>query len=565
MDANRVRGLIAGGETLTTEFKRGVANKFNDSELVEAAVCMTNGEGGVLIIGVEDDGRVTGAAPRHGDTTDPRRIDALVAGRTVPLLQTCTTVVELDGVAVIVVEVPKSTRIVGTSAGLYVRRALKLDGTPQCLPFPAHDMLAHEIDRGAVDFAAVPARGARMKDLDPDEFDRFRQMAATSGADPVVGELSDTDICRALGILRSGEDNIARPTLGAILLFGRSEAIARYVPNHETAFQSFDGLSVRVNSFTRAPLFQAAQTLFDRVSAWNQEEELQFGLLRVSIPNVPDTVVRESIANALVHRDYTALGPVRVVIDDDSFSVMSPGGFPPGVRLDNLLTVSQPRSPILADAFRRAGIVERSGRGVSLMYASMLRLGRDAPDYSQSTDRMVRAVVALGHADIPLARFVLQHEAQTGKPMRLFDLQVLHELRTQTNVSAGEVAERLHRTGGETRAGLSRMIEEGLVELRGSGRGRTYHLSAAIYRAMDKSPAYIRVRGADAIQQERMVLQYVASFGSVTRSQAAELCMITSQQASTLLRRMARAGTLVLTGERKGARYVAPADAAPPA
>ncbi|CAM4430566.1 MarR family transcriptional regulator [Nocardia ninae] len=82
---------------------------------------------------------------------------------------------------------------------------------------------------------------------------------------------------------------------------------------------------------------------------------------------------------------------------------------------------------------------------------------------------------------------------------------------------------------------------------------------------MDKSPAYIRVRGADAIQQERMVLQYVESFGSVTRSQAAELCMITSQQASTLLRRMARAGTLVLTGERKGARYVAPADTVPPA
>ncbi|WP_280265669.1 DNA glycosylase AlkZ-like family protein [Nocardia wallacei] len=141
--------------------------------------------------------------------------------------------------------------------------------------------------------------------------------------------------------------------------------------------------------------------------------------------------------------------------------------------------------------------------------------------------------------------------------MSLFDLQVLHELRSQTKLSANEIAEQLHRTQGETRAGLSRMIEAGLVELRGSGRGRMYHLSAAVYRALDNPPAYVRVRGTDPIQQERMVLQYVDSFGSITRAQAAELCMITSQQASRLLRRMTAEGHLTLEGERKAARYVA--------
>lgn len=558
MDAGTVRELIAGGETLTTEFKRGASGKFNDAELVETTVCMANGDGGVLLIGVEDDGRVTGAEPRHGDTTDPRRIDALIAGRTVPLLQTRTSIVDLDEGAVIAVEVPQSSRVVGTRSGVYVRRTLKLDGTPQCLPFPAHEMLAHEIDRGALDFAALPARGATMSDLAPTEFDRFRRMARTAGSDPVIPEMADLDICRALGVIRTADDGIDRPTLGAILLFGTSAAIALHVPNHEVAFQLFDGLSIEVNSFSREPLLAAAEDLAHRVSTWNREEELEFGLLRVAIPSVPPTVVRESIANALVHRDYTALGPVRVAINDDSFEVTSPGGFPPGVRLNNLLTVSQPRSPILADAFRRAGIVERSGRGISLMFAAMLRLGRDTPDYSQSTDRMVRAVVPLGHADIPLARFVLQQEQSIGRPMRLFDLQVLHELRVQTSLSTGDISEQLHRTVGETRTGLGRMVEEGLIEQRGAGRGRNYHLSAAVFRAMDKSPAYVRVRGADVIQQERMVLQYVESFGSVTRAQASELCMITPQQASWLLRRMTRAGKLVLVGERKAARYIAP-------
>ncbi|MCP9621056.1 AAA family ATPase [Nocardia otitidiscaviarum] len=558
MEPDRLRDLIARGETLTTEFKRGAAGKFNDTDLVETCVCMANGDGGFLLIGVEDDGSISGAAPRHGTVTDPSRIDALIASRTVPLLQTYTETVELDGYEVIVIDIPKSPRVVGTSNGVYVRRALRIDGTPQCLPFPAYDMLAHEIDRGAVDFAAIPARGATMDELDPAEFDRFRMLARTSGADTVLTELSDTEICRALGVLRCGDDGTERPTLGAVLLFGRESAIALHIPNHEAAFQLFDGLSLETNHFTRAPLLRAAEDLYARVQTWNREEEVQLGLLRVALPRVPHTVVREAIANALVHRDYTALGATRVTISDDAFEVSSPGAFPPGVRLDNLLSVSQPRSPILADAFRRAGIVERSGRGISLMYSALLRLGRDTPDYSQSTDRSVRAIVPLGSADIALARFIADRESRDGRPMRLFDLQVLHELRLQTNLSASEIAEQLHRTPGETRAGLTRMIEDGLVELRGGGRGRMYHLSAAVYRALDNPPAYIRVRGADSIQQEGMVLQYVESFGAITRAQAAELCMITPSQAGNLLRRMSRAGKLVLQGQRKAARYILP-------
>lgn len=560
MDEATVRTHIAEGEQLTTEFKRGASGKFNDSDLIETVVCLANGEGGVLLIGVEDNGHITGAAPRHGDHTDGRRIDALIANRTVPIVQTRTSVIPIDGHDVIVVEVPRAARIVGTTTGLYVRRALKVDGTPECVPFPAYEMLAHEIDRGAVDFATLPARDTSMADLDPAEFDRFRRLARISGADPVIADLADIEICRALGVLGPGD--VGRPTLGAVLLFGTEQALHRHVPNHEAAFQLFNGLRLEVNAFYRAPLFKLAEELFERVTAWNREEELQFGLLRVSIPNVPPVAVREAIANALVHRDYTAMGPVRIAINEDTFEVTSPGGFPPGVRLENLLSVTQPRSPVLADAFRRAGIVERSGRGISLMFDSLLRLGRDAPDYSGSTERMVRAVIPLGHADIAFARFILEHENKSQRPMRLFDMQVLHELRQHTKLTAAEIANDLYRTPGETRTALSRMVEEGLVEQRGTGRGRAYHLSAAVYRALNQPPAYVRVRGTDPIQQEQMVLQYIESFGAITRGAAAELCMITPQQASTLLRRMTKEGTIVREGDRKAARYIAPPDPA---
>src|SRR5687767_14737964 len=76
----RIEALIAGGEALGVEFKSDV----NDVELVENVVCLANGGGGVLLVGVEDDGTVKGARPRHGQVTDPRRIEALISNTTRP-------------------------------------------------------------------------------------------------------------------------------------------------------------------------------------------------------------------------------------------------------------------------------------------------------------------------------------------------------------------------------------------------------------------------------------------------------------------------------------------------
>ncbi|MGN5237750.1 RNA-binding domain-containing protein [Rhodococcus sp. SJ-3] len=558
MDTADVRALIAAGESMTTEFKRGKRNKFNDTDLVEAVVCLANGSGGTLLIGVEDDGRVTGADPRHDPVTHPDRIDALITNKTSPIVQTRTSVVDMDGNEVIVVEVPRSARVTGTADGKYLRRAMKVDGTPECVPFAAHEMLAREIDRGAIDYASLPAHGADWSDLDPLEFERFRRLATASNADLAIAELEGMDICRALGVVHIQADGTVRPSLGAVLLFGKSDAISRFIPNHETAFQLLNGLALEVNTFTRDPLFKSAEDLMSRFQTWNREEEVEFGLLRVAIPLVPETAAREAIANAFVHRDYTAMGAVRVEITDEAFTVTSPGGFPPGVRLDNLLTMSQPRSPILADAFRRAGIVDRSGRGINKMYASLLRIGRDAPDYSRSSESSVVAVVPLGDADLALARLIAQQESKSGTPLNLFGLQILHELRVEPQLSIPEIARYLRITEGEARSGIARMVDAGLTEMRGTGRGRTYHLSSAVYQALDNQSAYVRARGTDVIQREQMVLQYVSTYGSITRAQAAELCLITPTAASTLLRSMARKGLLALRGSRRTSHYVSP-------
>ena len=74
---DEVRAWIAGGENLTVEFKGESRERLNDTDLVEAVACMANARGGVLLVGVEDDGTITGARPRHGSYTDIRRVEAL--------------------------------------------------------------------------------------------------------------------------------------------------------------------------------------------------------------------------------------------------------------------------------------------------------------------------------------------------------------------------------------------------------------------------------------------------------------------------------------------------------
>jgi Predicted transcriptional regulator containing an HTH domain and an uncharacterized domain shared with the mammalian protein Schlafen len=131
-----------------------------------------------------------------------------------------------------------------------------------------------------------------------------------------------------------------------------------------------------------------------RFAARNREQEILVGMVRVAVPDYPPAAFREALANALIHRDYTRLGAVHVQRHDDRLEISNPGGFPDGVRLDNLLvTAPRPRNPLLADAFKRAGIVERTARGIDTIFYEQLRNGRPAPSYERSDSAGVVVII----------------------------------------------------------------------------------------------------------------------------------------------------------------------------
>ena len=123
---------------------------------------------GWLLIGVEDDGSVTGARPRDGGgEIDPVKIRAMIANRTRPSQILRVDVCSLEGDAVLVVQVPVSRQPVGTADGRYLRRAIGGDGRPACVPFHFYEAQSRHADLGLLDYTTLRVPGLGRDAFDP--------------------------------------------------------------------------------------------------------------------------------------------------------------------------------------------------------------------------------------------------------------------------------------------------------------------------------------------------------------------------------------------------------------
>lgn len=338
-------------------------------------------------------------------------------------------------------------------------------------------------------------------------------------------------------------------------MFGYPESLQRWVPTAECLFQGLHSTR-EVNESIHAPLLRAAEQLEQHVARLNPSQSVLVGMPRVELPMLPTSTVRESIANALVNRDYSELGPITVQLTETEFRVTSPGGLPPSVTLNNLLERSVPRSPCLAHAFMRAGIVDRAGRGIRDMYNAQLRAGRDLPDYSRTTSHSVTVTIPNASADLDFVRFVLAYENAQQAPLTLEQMMVLHHIRAAGPTSVKELADEMKRTSAGTRGLVHGLVGRGLLTVTGGGSSRRYQLASQFYQLAQDRNAYVRVLGVTPIQQENMVTQYLETYKTITRSQAASLCQISSLQARRLQLRIAAEEKLILKGAGRGAHYV---------
>ncbi len=554
MDVDRLQVLINAGESLEREFKSD-RKRLSDKDIFEEIVAMANTNGGTLFIGVEDDGEITGASPRHGDTTDPFKLQSAIFNNTVPNINTRVSVLPHPAGAVIAIEVDPYPEPCATARGKSLQRTIGPDGKPQTVPFYPRDQRSRRIDLGLMDFSAQPIEASSFNDLDPLEFERVRQTIVGLKGERNLLELSNEELAKALRLVESRERRLI-PNVAGLLLLGKQDRLRELLPTHQVFFQVLDAQgNVKVNDVFSGPVVRVLNELESRFSARNEEQEFMVGFVRLPVPDYSPEGYRESVNNALLHRDYTLLNFIYVQWQPDHLLITNPGGFLHGITVENILVHEpKPRNPRLAEAFRRIGLVEQTGRGVDKIYRGQARYGRPLPDYTRSDSTGVRVVLRGGKPSLEFAAFVYEQEA-AGNPLTLDELIVLNTLFFERRIESILAGRTIQKGISEGRAALEKLVERGFVEAKGEKRGRIYHLSAQLYRRFGDSSGYVRVHGISALRHEAMVMEFVEAHGRIARKEVMELCGISGDQAKRFLQNLVKKGILTRKGSKGKSAY----------
>ena len=540
-------------ESLEVEFKSDL-KCCPDHDLIEEIVGMTNTIGGVLFLGVEDDGTITGVHKKHKDAIG---VTALIANSTVPPVAVRAEVITEEEKDILKIEIPRSRGVISTASGKILRRRIKFDGLPEVIPMYSYEIPSKLAELGMLDYSAQPLAGAALDDLDSNQRVRLRRIIQNrQGGEKFLLSLPDDELDIALRMVTKVGDNYV-PTVTGMLLLGKEERIAELMPTAKSSFQVLEGTAVRMNEDSCKPLIELFENYETYLKAWNPERETEYGLFRIPIPEFDWSAFREGLVNAFCHRDYTMLGNVRVLIDDEGMIISNPGGFIDGVNLKNLLTVEPyGRNPALADAMKRIGLAEKTGRGIDRIFEGSIIFGRPWPDYSESTSRTVKLFIQRAKADLAFAKLIADEQERQGKPLSIYTLMILSVLKYERRSTVYRIVELTNLSENKVRSAIESMLELGLIEAAGKGKERTYILGKKIYRENKKTIQYVRQTDIDSIRYQELVMKLAETQdGIITKQDVIELLKVSPSQAYAVIKELQKMGKLELLCGGKYAKY----------
>lgn len=544
-------------ETLQIEFKSDPVGGLSDKSVADAVVGLANAQGGVLYIGIDDNGTISGL--RSEKWRNPKKAAAFISNYTVPPLLVETDLVPAEKDRwVLTIKVPKAQGLCATRDGKVLRRRIKVDGRPENIPMFPQEYSGRLSELGLLDYSAQVLPESSYADIDAQERNRLRKLIRVNRSESALLELADEDLDKALGVVRAVDGKL-RPTVAGLLLLGKKESIATLLPTSKVAFQVLTGTDVRENIEVQLPLLSTFEELLYRFSAWNPEQEFQEGLFRVPVPEFSERAFREGIVNALCHRDYTRLGSVVVQVSNEGLLILSPGGFIDDITQDNLLTADpRGRNPLLSDMFKRIGLAERTRRGIDRIFEGSILYGRPLPDYSESTSDSVHLFIPRMKADFNFHRLILSCRENHPELLTMSTLMILSLLRSERRLALPNLVELCHLSAVRVQRQIEILLKEGFIEAVGTGKNQEYILSEAVYKAQDQTIRNVNRSDLRALRLEELVLGAATKNEGITRSDVVGLLHINAQAAYRLLLRLTEQGKLRKEGKRRHTKYFVP-------
>lgn len=548
--------IIPEKEDIVNEFKSDIKEKngLPDSELIETVVGMANAEGGTIYVGVEDNGEITGLTKQH---KDPIGVMALIANNTVPSVSTRAEIITEEKTDVLRIEVPKSRTITACSSGKTLKRRLKFDGSPEAVPLFPYEIPSRLSELSLLDFSAQIIDEATKDDFDISEYEHLKAIIQNNpGSDKSLLELQEDDFYKALHFVSDINGKIT-PTVTGLLFLGKKDSLKKLIPTYKASFQVLTGTNVRINETSNEPLVRIIEKFTTYFTAWNPEKEMEYGLFRIPVPEFSVPAFREGLLNAFCHRDYTQLGQVRVLIDDEGMTISSQGGFIEGVNSENLISVEpHGRNPCLADVLKRIGLVEKTGRGIDRIFEGSILFGRPWPDYSESTSTIVKLFIPRANPDMQFTKMIADEQNKRDRMLSINALMILSLIKNERRVTVESLSEAIHVNKARTTSTIETLVESDLVEAIGNGQNRSYILSSKVYKQNNESAKYVRQTDIDAVRYPELILKLAKQKdGIITKEDVMDLLKMTSDQAYAQIKKLIADKKLRVNQKGKYANY----------
>jgi ATP-dependent DNA helicase RecG len=534
-----LRELIALGEGQFLELKgtwsydreppQALGKTAVRATVAEYVAAFANADGGTLVIGVEDDGTVTG----HGRSAEEiEHLIGVPARRLRPPLSCDHQVLELDGEEVLVIEVARAPRAVMVHGNGF--------------PYRTGDQVIAESEERINALKQVYMESGfeqRLASATPDDVDTS---LLPSGA-------SDSAWMARRGLIlpRHGTPAVSN---AAVLLAGRPP-IVRWHPCQSVRIFRVDGVELQrgeernVTQVERLelPIAELIPAAYDLLRGQIRRSEKLHDLFFREIPEYPTFAWQEAIVNAVAHRDYADSGRgVEAWLFDDRIEISSPGVPVPPVTVDALRERSgmhASRNPLIARVLVELGLMREEGEGIPRMFDEMQRSFLRSPELTVTADS--RFVVILRNTPIfEAADETWRHLVERLTPNDAHRRVLLAHPEGFTNEQYREI-------NGVDRDEAYRQIQEmvtsGIVLAADrSGRGAQYHLS----------PELLQTRSWVA-QRLTRVREHLAEHHALTNADYRRMFGVTRFVARDELRRLVEQGVLELRGERRGSHYVA--------
>lgn len=514
-------------ETERLEFKEA-KNAYDLDKLVRYCAALANEGGGFMVLGVTDRRPRSVVGSNACGNVEKVTKDLLERLR---LRIEATELAHADG-RVVVFSVP--SRPIGMPIqvdGAYWMRS------GESLVAMTPDQLKRIFDEGVPDFSASVCSGASVADLSTDAVERFRSLAARRR--PAV---MDAPVARVLEDSELTVDGAV--TYAALILLGTRRALGRYLAQAEIVFE-YRGEEAAIPYAQREEFREGFllidDTLWRTIDQRNTIHQFVDGLFRRDIPSFNERALREAVLNAVCHRDYRLQGSIFIKQWPSKVEITSPGGFPPGITVENILFRQLPRNRRLAEALGRCGLVERSGQGADLLFATAVHEGKQPLDFAGSDEFQVQLTLH-GHVeDEGFLRFLEQATKDSGRSLSTHELVVLDAVR------------RDHDVPDAAKSAIAGLVDRGLIERTGK---RQLVLARKYHKLVGKPGTYTRKAGLDRETNKALLLKHIRENPG---SPLGELCQVLPSLAVTqvqnLLRELKNEGLVHSQGRTRAGRW----------